>query len=133
MIVVTLLIQVIQVQPLRLDVREREGKNYVKRVVAVGGETVLIKDGHLFLDGKDSDLHQFTQDKYYYNQNDRPGTHMPYATGEPVTVPPDHLFCLGDNSGNSMDGRYWGFVPEKNVFGRAFVCWWPPRRVGKLR
>ena len=63
---------------------------------------------------------------HYYN-------HEPYGgTYEKVTVPPDSYYVLGDNSASSTDSRFWGFVPEKNLIGKAMVRWWPPRRVGKI-
>lgn len=113
--------------------REEQTKDYVKRVVAVGGQTVLIQGGVLYVDGIQTDLHRRTLDQYYYASQDRPGSLMRYARGRPIEVPEGHLFCLGDNSGSSLDSRYWGFIPEKNVLGRASVCWWPPSRVGVLR
>ena len=42
-----------------------------------------------------------------------------------VTVAPRSYFALGDNSANSLDSRYWGFVPEQNVVGRGFFVYWP--------
>jgi len=117
---------------LGLDVKDKEGKNYVKRVVATGGQKVLIRDGYLYLDGEKTDLHEHTADKHYYNQQDRGGHPMPYAQGDWVEVPEGMLFCLGDNSGDSLDSRYWGFVPEQNVLGRAFLRWWPLPRIGLL-
>jgi signal peptidase I len=113
-----------------IKIGNEKTKVYVKRAVAVGGQTVLIKDGHLFLDGEDSLLHLHTQDQHYYSELDRVGPPMPFATGEPIQVPKGHLFCLGDNSGNSWDGRYWGFVPIDNVFGKVAVRWWPLKRIG---
>jgi signal peptidase I len=41
----------------------------------------------------------------------------------PVTVPPDHLFMMGDNRDNSADSRYWGFMPKENILGRASLVW----------
>jgi len=112
---------------------EEEKNDYVKRVAAVGGQSVLIRDGILHLDGQPTDYHRFTYDHYYYCSKDRPGCFMRYAGGEEIVVPPGHLFCLGDNSGSSLDSRYWGFVPEENVLGRAVLCWWPPKRIGRLQ
>jgi len=42
-----------------------------------------------------------------------------------MTVPPRKFVALGDNSGNSLDSRYWGFVPEKAVIGKAFFIYYP--------
>ena len=95
-------------------------RDFIKRLIARGGETVEIKDGNIFIDGR---LLNIPGEVDYVNRGE-------YGKeGEKITVPTRHFYVLGDNSGNSKDSRYWGFVPEKYLVGRAFIIFWPPWRV----
>ncbi len=101
---------------------ENPKKNFIKRLVALGGENVEIKNGTIYVDDKPLLDHEFNQ-RYYYNRGD-------YALeGQKIAVPKDSFFVLGDNSGSSQDSRYWGFVPAKNILGKAMFIYWPPQRI----
>lgn len=106
---------------------EEPKKDFIKRLIATEGETVEIRDGAIVINGRPENLPDIIRTNFYYNQE-------PFAApGQKITVPEDSFFVLGDNSLSSRDSRYWGYVPKKNMIGKAFVRWWPPRRAGILK
>ena len=102
-------------------------RDFIKRLVGFGGETIEIADGKIKIDGEAVDAPEIFQKIRYENRG---------AYGAPdaqITIPYDCYFVLGDNSSSSRDSRYWGFVPKKLLLGEAFVIWWPPIRVRKIK
>ncbi len=114
-------------------------KDFIKRVVALGGERVqivadnslwnpsdpIIEDGgHIYINGKRLTEPADVADRKYYPVGE-------YGESE-VTVPANSYFMLGDNSLNSRDSRFWGFVPDNNVVGKAVAIYWPPNRIGLI-
>lgn len=98
-------------------------KNLIKRIVGLPGEQVKIAEGKVFINGEPltGDLFRRTYyDVGYYGQGER-------------VIPEGYYFVLGDNSENSDDSRFWGYVPRQNILGRAFLVYWPPHRVRILR
>lgn len=97
-----------------------EDEDFIKRVIALPGETIEIRDDVVFIDGEPLDEPYLTPEAVRSN-GDYP----------PTTIPENSLFVMGDNRGNSADSRYGlGFVPIERVVGRAFVVIWPPSSVG---
>lgn len=95
-----------------------EHEDFIKRVIGLPGETVELRDGKLFVDGR---------------RIREPYLRGPVDTRDygPIQVPPDSLFVLGDNRLDSNDSRFaLGFIPEDKVVGKAFVIIWPPSRAG---
>lgn len=101
-------------------------KNFIKRLVALEGESAQIKNGTIYINDKPLLEPVFNQ-RYYYNRG------AFGKEGQKVVVPKDNFFVLGDNSASSQDSRYWGFVPRKNIQGEAIMVFWPPQRIRIIR
>lgn len=103
-----------------------KNKFLVKRFIADGGESVQIKDGGVYVDGKRLD-NEPMKDFFYYSRGE-------YGQEDKtVEVPEGYFYVLGDNSPNSMDSRYWGFIPERNLVGKAFIIHWPLGRIRLIK
>ena len=97
-------------------------KDFIKRLIALEGESVEIKNGTVYINDRPLLDPMFSQ-RYYYNRGE-------FANeGAKINVPPNSFFVLGDNSASSQDSRYWGFVPAKNILGKAILIYWPPQRI----
>ena len=97
-------------------------RDFVKRLIGLPGEKVRIDGGKIYINEQvvtDSEV----AGRYYFNTE-----HMPE-----VIVPADDFFVLGDNSGNSFDSRYWGYVPRKDLIGTGLFIYWPPQRIRVIR
>ncbi|HEX9978017.1 MAG TPA: signal peptidase I [Acidimicrobiia bacterium] len=91
----------------------------IKRVIALGGETIEIRGNRIYIDGVALDEPYLT----------RPVDMDPFG---PLTIPEGFVFVMGDNRNQSEDGRVFGPIPESDIIGRAFVRVWPPSRWGGL-
>lgn len=104
---------------------QRDRIDLIKRVVAVGGDTVEIRNKVLYINGEKVD------DSHARFLDTRHQSVVPRDNFGPVTVPEGKIFCLGDNRDHSHDSRYWGFADEKDVKGKATFIYWS-RAAGEL-
>jgi signal peptidase I len=116
-------------------------KNFVKRLVGLPGDTLAMRDGTLIRNGRAQDEHAFVT---HTEPNTDPGgeefgwqreflvTRTLHAATYrasrnnwgPLVVPAKHFFMLGDNRDNSLDSRYWGFVPDSLVLGSPIIVYY---------
>jgi len=96
---------------------DQEGEDLlIKRVIGLPGETIEVRNGEVYIEGE---------------RLDEPWTVRPGKSHySPRTVPPLHVFVMGDNRGASNDSRNFGPVPIDQVMGRAWLSYWPPEHVG---
>ena len=99
-------------------------RDFVKRVIAIPGDIVDIKDGIVYINGSPTK-------EEYVKRHDRFTLRANNIFPEvPFKVPEKKYFMLGDNRGNSQDSRYWGFADIKDMRGPVFLRYWPLSRIG---
>ncbi|HET9946895.1 MAG TPA: signal peptidase I [Patescibacteria group bacterium] len=94
-------------------------KDFIKRVIGLPGDTVMLKDGDVYVNGKKLDESSFLNSSV----KSYGGSFL--KEGDTVTVPQNEYFVMGDNRPYSSDSREWGFVPKGNIIGESMFVYWP--------
>ncbi|MFP3896430.1 MAG: signal peptidase I [Anaerolineales bacterium] len=97
---------------------QQSSEPLIKRVVGLPGETLEIHDGRVYVDGE-------LADEPYLNQ-------PTWGALDPILIPEEHVFVMGDNRRASNDSRAFGVVAFDDIIGRAWVRYWPPAEIGPI-
>ncbi|ANS73983.1 S26 family signal peptidase [Paenibacillus yonginensis] len=118
-----------------------EGRDFIKRVIAVPGDTVKVDGDTVTVNGKVLDepylkdaiaaAHQ--ENRLYNDDTQDPRRHFPNEQFTEGTVPKGHLFVMGDNRSDSEDSRMIGYIPYKDIVGRADLVFWPFKDIHFIR
>jgi signal peptidase I len=101
-----------------------DGTLLIKRIVAVGGQVVSLHEGHLFVDGKSLAPGGAGDDEVFASRVAK--LNLADGGGPAITrlvIPVGKLLAIGDHRGNSLDARYWGFIDERELYGRAVAVY----------
>lgn len=123
--------------------------DYIKRVVGLPGDRIEYRNKQIFVNGQpvaqkengyydyvapglnQISLRRLKEQLDDHNHDILIDDSNPVLDGE-ITVPEGRYFVMGDNRDNSNDSRFWGFVPDSNVVGRAFMIWWNFDNLGRI-
>jgi signal peptidase I len=111
-------IVVFQPPDLLLSQGYKADQAFIKRVIGLPGQTVEVKQGKVFVDGK------ALTEPYI--------AAPPTYVMKPIVVTPGHVFVMGDNRNNSNDSHVWGLLPQQNIIGRAWERFFPFDRLGNV-
>jgi len=122
------------------DYPEDRSKDYIKRIIGIPGDEIRYEKNRLYVNGKEMNLKQQGRRAYYLSDGsvdmsmqfeeslfevNHPVLRKDFSIKDGVwKVPEGHYFMLGDNRNNSRDSRFWGFVPQSYLVGKAAIIWW---------
>ena len=108
---------------------EDEEKDFIKRIVGLPGDHIQIRNKIIYVNGNPLDDKAWTQ---RIDPGVIDGRITPRDNLDPLTVPPESYFVMGDNRDQSLDSRFWGYVKMHKIKGRAFLVYWSWKGQGSI-
>jgi signal peptidase I len=100
--------------------------DFIKRIIGLPGETIMINNGEVYINGK-------KLDEPYIPQNYVTSEKSFLRDGVPYDIPEGYYMVMGDNRGFSSDSREWGPIAKKAIVGKAWLRYWPPDQMGFVK
>jgi signal peptidase I len=111
--------------------REQYHDAFIKRVVALPGEKVELRNGRVYINNKPLQEENYLGEQQTLIDVCSSTQQVPFLS-KPQTIPANSYLVLGDNRNSSYDSRCWGIVPQQNIIGRAVLRFWPLNQVGGI-
>ncbi len=111
---------------------EQYNDAFIKRIVALPGEKIELKDGLVYINNKPLEEAKYLDSQQRTAIDVCTSGSQPAFLAQPQTIPPNSYLVLGDNRNSSYDSRCWGVVPRENIIGRAILRFWPLNNIGGL-
>ena len=102
-------------------------KDFIKRVIGIPKDRVMVKGGLVYLNGK------LLDESHYLDSSVKTYTGSFLKEDQEIIVPDNEYFVMGDNRLYSSDSREWGFVPKNSVIGQSFFVYWPPSQMQVIK
>lgn len=108
-----------------------ENFDYIKRIIALPGETISIIDGEIIIKNDDNPQGFKLEEPYSINGAISPGTQL--SNGVEIKMEEDRYFVFGDNRNQSFDSREWGKLPRENIIGKGWLRYWPLSEISIIK
>lgn len=108
-----------------------ETYDYIKRVIALPGETISIKEGKIIIKNSEHPKGFELEEPYPTNGESSPGSVL--EGGTELKLSDNSYFVLGDNRSQSYDSKDWGELPRKNIIGKGWLRYWPASKISFIR
>ena len=120
-------------QVIIFDSPVRKGEAYIKRIIGLPGERLMLSDNKIYIYNKEHPDGVVLDESAYLSPSVVTTGENFLHEGEVVTIPDDSYFVMGDNRPHSSDSRQWGFVKRDTIKGKSYFRYWPANQMSLIK